>query len=238
MSPHEWPVTTDTLAMLNFLFPQRGLDSDLPQPRESRLYLIACGRRAWNRLPGVCRIAVTLAERVYAGRSCDRRLYEQVYGIVEQLVHCRGEAESVNAIADAFVDQGFARPESVRVTADIPPQRWLGYAHLAYYPFYQGGTPNYRLIPPDLHSADLIREVFGNPFCRQPPLPSIWLTPTVIELARQAETDLEILPVLADALQEAGCDRLELLDHLRSRGPHVRGCWALEAVLANRRARP
>ena len=39
------------------------------------------------------------------------------------------------------------------------------------------------------------------------------------------------LPALADALEEAGCDNAELLDHLRGPGPHVRGCWAVDLVL-------
>jgi hypothetical protein len=41
----------------------------------------------------------------------------------------------------------------------------------------------------------------------------------------------EELPELASALEDAGCRDAELLAHLRSPGPHVRGCWALDAVL-------
>jgi hypothetical protein len=39
------------------------------------------------------------------------------------------------------------------------------------------------------------------------------------------------VPVLADALEEAGCADAEILTHLRGPGPHVRGCWALDLVL-------
>ncbi len=39
------------------------------------------------------------------------------------------------------------------------------------------------------------------------------------------------LTVLADALEEAGLADVELLGHLRGDGPHVRGCWALDALL-------
>jgi hypothetical protein len=39
------------------------------------------------------------------------------------------------------------------------------------------------------------------------------------------------LPILADALEEAGCDEPALLAHCRSDGPHVRGCWAVDLVL-------
>jgi hypothetical protein len=39
------------------------------------------------------------------------------------------------------------------------------------------------------------------------------------------------LPVLADALEEAGCDEQTILSHCRSEGPHVRGCWVLDLLL-------
>jgi hypothetical protein len=52
-------------------------------------------------------------------------------------------------------------------------------------------------------------------------------------MARQADEagDYGVLPVLADALEEAGCTDADLLGHLRGPGPHVRGCWALDLLL-------
>jgi hypothetical protein len=44
-------------------------------------------------------------------------------------------------------------------------------------------------------------------------------------------SDPQRLAVLADALEEAGCNDAEILTHLRSPGPHVRGCWALDLIL-------
>jgi hypothetical protein len=60
-----------------------------------------------------------------------------------------------------------------------------------------------------------------------------WLTTTVTTLAQSIYTDrsFDQLPILADALEEQGCTDAELLRHLRSPEPHVRGCWALDAVL-------
>ncbi len=60
-----------------------------------------------------------------------------------------------------------------------------------------------------------------------------WLTSDVLTLATgiYAEKAFDRLPILADALQDAGCDCDDLLSHLRSDGPHVRGCWALDLVL-------
>jgi hypothetical protein len=80
--------------------------------------------------------------------------------------------------------------------------------------------------------AALLRELFGNPF-HDTPLDPRWLTPTVAALGRQAydDCDFALLPILADALEDAGCDSGELLAHLRGGGEHVRGCWALDRVL-------
>ena len=62
---------------------------------------------------------------------------------------------------------------------------------------------------------------------------SSWRTSTVVALAQgiYAERALDRLPILADALQDAGCDNADILTHLRGDGPHVRGCWALDLIL-------
>jgi hypothetical protein len=84
----------------------------------------------------------------------------------------------------------------------------------------------------------LLREVYGNPYCPVPLSPH-WRTPDVTALARAAydegglpkgELDPVRLAILADALEEAGASG-DLLEHLRSAGPHVRGCWALDLAL-------
>ncbi len=80
--------------------------------------------------------------------------------------------------------------------------------------------------------ATLLRDIFGNPF-RPVAFDSSWLTSTVLALATgiYAERAFDRLPILADALQDAGCDNDDILTHLRSDGPHVKGCWALDLVL-------
>ncbi len=79
---------------------------------------------------------------------------------------------------------------------------------------------------------DLLREIFGNPFAPVSVDPQ-WLTPTVVDLARTIY-DLKAfdrMSELADALQSAGCDNEAILNHCRTGGPHVRGCWALDLIL-------
>jgi hypothetical protein len=60
-----------------------------------------------------------------------------------------------------------------------------------------------------------------------------WRTPDVLALARgvRGEGAYDRLPILADALQEAGCDNAYILDHCRGPGPHVRGCFVVDLVL-------
>jgi hypothetical protein len=80
----------------------------------------------------------------------------------------------------------------------------------------------------------LIREVFGNPF-RPVAFDPAWRTGTAIELARQMydAREFSAMPILADALQDAGCENADVLGHCRGPGPHVRGCWVVDLVLGN-----
>src|SRR5436190_674337 len=82
------------------------------------------------------------------------------------------------------------------------------------------------------HQPGLLRDIFGNPFRPILANPS-WLTSTVVQLAEgiYADRALDRIPILADALQDAGCDNANILDHCRGPGPHVRGCWVVDAVL-------
>jgi hypothetical protein len=90
------------------------------------------------------------------------------------------------------------------------------------------------------YQAALLRDIFGNPF-RPVVFDIAWRTPIVVALATAAyeerslpagTLDHERLAVLADALQESGCTDAEILSHLGiPSGPHVRGCWALDAIL-------
>jgi hypothetical protein len=90
--------------------------------------------------------------------------------------------------------------------------------------------------------ATLLRDIFVNPF-RPPAFNPSCLTPQIIALA-QAAYDERVLPqgnlddallrVLGDALEEAGCDQADILEHLHGPGPHVRGCWAVDTVLGKK----
>jgi hypothetical protein len=89
--------------------------------------------------------------------------------------------------------------------------------------------------------ANVTRDLFRNPYCPSQTANTASLTAaTAVDIAQTAYADRSFptgclnqsrIPLLADALEDAGCTDAELLGHLRSPGPHVRGCWAVDLVL-------
>jgi hypothetical protein len=77
------------------------------------------------------------------------------------------------------------------------------------------------------------REIFGPLLFRPVTINAAWLTPTVTNLAQAIydERAFEQMPVLADALEDAGCTSTEMLNHCRQPGVHVRGCWVVDLIL-------
>jgi hypothetical protein len=83
--------------------------------------------------------------------------------------------------------------------------------------------------------SSLLRDVCGNPF-RSALVDSAWLRSrpgTVLKIAAAINEDraFDRLPILADALEDAGCDNADILAHCRGPGPHVRGCWVVDLIL-------
>jgi hypothetical protein len=87
----------------------------------------------------------------------------------------------------------------------------------------------------DQTTSVLLRDIFGNPFRPVPADPNwlSWNDGTIPELAQAVYDDraFDRLPVLADALEEAGCVNADMLAHCRGPGPHVRGCWVVDLLL-------
>ncbi len=81
-------------------------------------------------------------------------------------------------------------------------------------------------------ARSLILCVLGNPF-RPVAVDPAWQSSTVISLAQAIYDDrgFDRMPILADALEEAGCTNADVLDHCRGAGPHVRGCWVVDLLL-------
>jgi hypothetical protein len=91
--------------------------------------------------------------------------------------------------------------------------------------------------------SDLIRDIFCSPSFQRPKVQPTWVTwneSCVVKLAQavyverempQGTLDKDRLAILADALEDAGCDNADILNHCRGPGPHVRGCWVVDLIL-------
>jgi hypothetical protein len=204
--------------------------------RKLRLFAVACCRLFWDELPlDVIRATIETNERYADGQATE-----------DELRRARDEAHSA-----AWSAQYYTRREPHG--SDPPAQRQyyrdrLGeptdetLARLFLVAFLANGNRRLRSDPMPLLRTDpllmrvgpaLFRDLAGNPFHPVSFSPS-WRTDTAVSLARQMydSRDFSAMPILADALQDAGCDSAEVLDHLRDTGaPHVRGCWALDLVL-------
>ena len=87
------------------------------------------------------------------------------------------------------------------------------------------------LIEP-ARQSQLLRDIIGNPF-HPVSLDPTWLTSTAVSLAQAIYEDraFDRLPILGDALEDAGCTSADILNHCRQPGEHVRGCWVVDLVL-------
>jgi hypothetical protein len=85
------------------------------------------------------------------------------------------------------------------------------------------------------YHAEVLHDLFGNPFSPVA-LDPAWLTRMMLSLAQQIydSRGFERLPVLADALEQAGCNNADILAHCRQPGTHVRGCWLIDLVLSKK----
>jgi hypothetical protein len=82
-------------------------------------------------------------------------------------------------------------------------------------------------------ALSIIDDIFAHPL-RQVRFSPSWQTTTAIGIAQAMydSRNFSAMPILADALEEAGCDSADVLAHCRGDGPHVRGCWVVDLVLS------
>jgi hypothetical protein len=129
-------------------------------------------------------------------------------------------------------DAGFAARTAAAAAANTAEYAAAAAARTIEYTFRVRASGDEKV-----EQCRLCRCVFGPlAFRPVPPLaPALltWNDATAVKLARAIYDGrrFEDLPILADALEEAGCTAAGLLGHLRGPGPHVRGCWALDRLL-------
>lgn len=247
MTESEWLSCTDPTPMLKFL---QGRASE----RKLRLYLCVCCRRI-TRLFFVPEslTAVEVAERFADGNADHKELElaewnaeSPTFGyefdermpwsspyrkkVVPRLIEIGALPKS------ALSEENWHVSEPIRV-------RLLAAAELAEFCAASSvtlsvwGLPYFSQV--DWPTRWLMDCVFGNPF-RPTTIDPTMLTPTVLSLAQAAYEHRQLpsghldpvrLTILSDAIEDTGCTDAELLGHLRSEGPHVRGCQILDLIL-------
>ena len=219
--------------------------------RKLRLFAVACCRRVWHLiLDSTVRRAVEVAERFADGGATEeeREAAALVAGAApvfhefapapprppQHLVPSERHAAWAAVYAYAT---GYSSEE-----ADAHAASAAGQAALAVQAAHAGAWLHRGLPAPllpdlteSLAQAQLLRDVFGNPF-RPVTIEASWLAwrdGIVGQLAASIyeERRFADVPILADALEDAGCTEAPLLAHCRGHKEHVRGCWVVDRLL-------
>lgn len=245
MNEAEWLASTDPQPMLQFL---HGKASS----RKFRLFAIACCRRVWRWLSDErSRKAMEVSERYAEGEADALELLKAAdeAGTAAEMIENafrRGGSHAVTVNAAVAVSQGIATAEERTM---LFPYEWgplFGFDVVAaaiaagkFAAFAVAGSD--RQFTQAKHEtereaqASLVRCIFG-PISHPTSLDPAWLSwndGTVRKLAQASydERAFDHLPILADALEEAGCTDADILSHCRQPGEHVRGCWVVDLLL-------
>jgi hypothetical protein len=251
MKQHEWMTCTHVGQMRRFLKARAS-------ERKLRLFACACCRRVWHLLADeASRRAIEDAERYADGKIRAKELQAARAGALAASAPYADSAAlpdlvvGAAALASVHTTHRGCRYSLHAAGAALTAVYFATAALTAVY-FATGGYLGCLLdgmrASDVLHTlemtaqAALFRCIFGDPF-RPVTLVPAWLTwrDGLARQLAQAVYDDRHLPdgtldnngqtVLADALEEAGCTDADLLSHLRGPGPHVRGCWVLDAIL-------
>jgi hypothetical protein len=260
MTETEWRTSTDPDAMLDFLLGKsRGgvlTWLGLRRPRETgqlrtserklRLYACACCRRIWDFMPDRrSREAVEVSEQYADGLANKEELLTAFQAALEVIRSLPPEPQLPLAMtlapgADfqeaprlaAYAASALAAPPAIDALVPVAVT-WVMRTAMA---MAANGEENWAATAVGAASrVRLLRDIFGNPF-RTIAIEPAWLAwqdGTVPKIA-QAVYDayhFEELPILADALEEAGCENSEILAHCREQTEHVRGCWVVDRLL-------
>jgi len=230
MNEAQWLPGTSPVGMLQSL---RGKISD----RKLRLFACACCRRVWDLLPDDANRNLVVAAENYPEAPSWPKSYDGLqewarkYPELDDAMRASSAGEREWGAWDGngsywavkYLGRGFyklsplesANTVSLKIALEVRPRSEKNAEFAA--------------------QADLLRDIVGNPY-RSEPIDSAWLQwheGIVVKFASSIydNRDFGCLPVLADALEEAGCTNADILHHCRKPGEHVRGCWVVDLVL-------
>jgi hypothetical protein len=217
LTEEEWLECSDPETMLE-QFEEAG-------ERIQTLLAAACLRRIWNLLPGPrCRAVVDTLERYADGQASAEELeWDRNAAREEMEVQCPGFPDDNRAGGFA----GLAASASHLSPIVFNAAEATGWARNTY-----PRADSVDCKPEHEVQCALARDILGDPF-RPVTLDPSWRTSTVVDLAHSIYTDrtFDRMPILGDALEVAGCDNRDILDHCRGPGEHVRGCWVVDLIL-------
>jgi hypothetical protein len=206
------------------------------------LFAAVCCRRIWHLLPDEPSRAAILAAEKYANGLADRSAVEAA----EQKAYAAAEAtrEELPDLLWKATPIFYAMWAASCLTGAMSSRRPISGA--AYYTqqafaWHLFPAPQSRKERETTQQEEAqrqvgwLRDIFGNPF-RPISIQPDWLTwngGTAVKLARMIYDECRFgdIPILADALEEAGCTDAAILDHCRQPGEHVRGCWVVDLLL-------
>ncbi len=178
--------------------------------RRLNLLVLACARRDWPRL------SESYRRFIESGEDCPEKPLSAFGGTLP-----RPNNAAECAICEIGGVQGVDAEliYIAKAAAGVPPGQMPSLAHAGYR--RERGC-----------QAELLRDIFGYPF-RQITIDSSVRPSSVVALAQAIYADraFDRLPLLADALEDAGCTDAAILEHCRGPGPHVRGCWVVDLLL-------
>jgi hypothetical protein len=227
MTEAAWFACGDRRLLLAFL-------TTTARDRKLRLFACACCRRVWHLMKHeTSKRAVEIAERFADGFAEDTERSDSR--------RCASQATQARGTTAEPTDPRYERraaSSAYYAVAGEAAKAANGASELAIEAFiWQQGEHavcnEHPLIRDEQQlQVRLLRDIFGNPF-RLVVFSPEWRTDTAVTLARQMYESREFgaMPILADALKDAGCDNEDILDHCRGPGPHVRGCWVVDLVL-------
>jgi hypothetical protein len=216
MSEAEWLAATDPRWML---FTAKASE------RKYTLFAIACCRRIWHLITDQrSRTAVEVAERHAGGLTKMRERRTATREALSAEDEWRG-AEDWPKFNAAF---------AARLSVSCRGGDFYGPADAANAAGYAVELAGERPKQTEhLAQIALARDIFGLLPFRPIAVEPTWLTSAVVGIAESVYADraFDRMPILADALQDAGCENEDILTHCRSEGPHVRGCWVIDLLL-------
>jgi hypothetical protein len=214
MSDEEWLTTLADLIEARH---------DRDGPRKLRLFACACARESWSRLADKpLHDGVEISERFADGSASLNELAEAGYAAFAAH-HARPPTRHHQEGPPAAQRASEAAWRAASIDVNL-----IDAVATASAAVVAVGGAAWRH-----HFLDLASCIFaGTPGAPDPR----WLTSTVVDLAKviYEERAFDRLPILADALMDAGCDEDELLKHCRCDVPHARGCWVVDLLLGRR----